>query len=70
MSETVTYTRVPLAEAKAGDELLQAGEWVEIGAVYLFGDRRDNAKVVWAGGGSSTFPVHFHPSARRRSVAP
>lgn len=61
---TTTYERIAVTEARYGDELYQAGEWVRIANVHLF---RSNTNVVFLfeGGGSHAMPTSRKPAIRR-----
>lgn len=70
MQKTTETIRINIADAQRGDEMLQAGEWVEIDSVHVFGDRRDMVKVMWVGGGSMTLPLSHSPATRRPVAEP
>jgi hypothetical protein len=58
------YQRVTITEAREGDELLQAGEWVAIASATPM--RHSTSVVVrWADGGSHSAPAHFFGPVRR-----
>jgi hypothetical protein len=55
---TTTYTRVPAAEARAGDEIYLADAWHKCKGVFHIG--ADIVKVTWHSGGSMSGPAHHH----------
>lgn len=57
-------TVVAIDDAQAGDYMLQAGEWVEIGSVH-FMTSSSNVVLRWANGGSMSFPREHRPAVRR-----
>lgn len=59
-----SYTRINIVDAEEGDQMLQAGEWVDIAAVYTMRNS-SSVKVEFTGGGSMTFPREHNPATRR-----
>jgi hypothetical protein len=61
-----THTRVSLTDARPGDEVWQAGEWVPVAAFHVFGPAaRRNVKIVFPNGSSHAMPASHCPTIRR-----
>jgi hypothetical protein len=64
IAEQKRFERISVVDAREGDEVFQAGEWVPVKSVTPMRSS-SNVHIEWLSGGSHNAPAH-HFSARRR----